>query len=370
MADSVTANYDFVKPEVGASGNTWGGKTNANWDSIDTLIAALDFLAASSKASPILADRLPIIDTETDPDTVKYITFTQLKALILAAVSLNDTVFELVDNSDGTKKLQFQLSGITAANTRTLTVPDLSGTIALIAGGQTFTQPVILLKQGAAEVPTAEGDIRWDTDDNVLVIGDGAATKIFASLPASTAAGDLMYLSGEKVMARLAKSTKGKALRQNAAETAPEWGSGGAPDAVLEDRKTSGTGGGSFTNGSWQTRTLNTEVRDAYAAITLAANQFTPSVDGWVEWSAPAYEADNHQTRLFNVTDATTAGVGTAETNRNDINVITRSFGGCAVVAGKTYRLEHICTASGASFGSAASSGETEVYARLTFWVT
>lgn len=36
MADTVTPNYNMTKPEVGSSANTWGGKTNGNWDIMDT----------------------------------------------------------------------------------------------------------------------------------------------------------------------------------------------------------------------------------------------------------------------------------------------------------------------------------------------
>jgi hypothetical protein len=43
----------------------------------------------------------------------------------------NDANFLLYDNSDSTKNLAFQLSGITTGTTRTLTAPDASGTIAL-----------------------------------------------------------------------------------------------------------------------------------------------------------------------------------------------------------------------------------------------
>jgi hypothetical protein len=43
-----------------------------------------------------------------------------------------DTNFIVKDNSDPTKAVQLQASGITAGQTRTLTVPDASGTIALI----------------------------------------------------------------------------------------------------------------------------------------------------------------------------------------------------------------------------------------------
>ncbi len=45
----------------------------------------------------------------------------------LAAVS--DSIFSIVDNSDGTKAVKFEVSGVTTATTRTLTVPDRSGVI-------------------------------------------------------------------------------------------------------------------------------------------------------------------------------------------------------------------------------------------------
>lgn len=58
-------------------------------------------------------------------------------------LTIKDTLFTIQDDGDATKLIAFQASGITTGTTRTLTVPDASGTLALIAATQTLTNKTL-----------------------------------------------------------------------------------------------------------------------------------------------------------------------------------------------------------------------------------
>jgi hypothetical protein len=73
------------------------------------------------------------------------------------SLSVLDSTFSVKDQSDVTKVLQFQCSGITTATTRTLTVPDASGTMTVNDATQTLTNKT--LTTPAITTPAITGDV-------------------------------------------------------------------------------------------------------------------------------------------------------------------------------------------------------------------
>lgn len=140
--------------------------------------------------------------------------------------------------------------------------------------------------------------------------------------------------------------------------------------AIVEDQKTSGTAGGTFTLGADRTRDLNTIVSDLSGIVGLAANQFTLAAGTYlIEWSAPAFRVDEHQSILYDVTAAsnvargsnsyTTSGSNTAVTESRGNSIVT-------IAVSSAFEIRHRSTATQATngFGRPASFG-TEVYTRV-----
>jgi len=70
-------------------------------------------------------------------------TFTGLASITSTAVVTNDSGFRIRNNSDNSKILAFDLASISGGTTRTLTVPDATDTLALLAATQTFTNKTL-----------------------------------------------------------------------------------------------------------------------------------------------------------------------------------------------------------------------------------
>jgi hypothetical protein len=76
-----------------------------------------------------------------------------------STVLTNDDAFTIRDNADNTKRFQFEASGITTGQTRTLTVTDANQTLVGFTGTSTDTWT-------------------WDTDfDHITVVIPGVGTR-------------------------------------------------------------------------------------------------------------------------------------------------------------------------------------------------
>lgn len=135
--------------------------------------------------------------------------------------------------------------------------------------------------------------------------------------------------------------------------------------AIVRDIKSIGTNGGTFTAGLWVTRELtDIEGNQNFCAlnndqITIYPGLYTISV------SATACGVQNHQMRLYNVTNNTTTAVsnnGFCSTTENDVVKIDQYLKLNAIT---TFEIQHQCSQTSETnigFGRASGFGESEVY--------
>ena len=100
-------------------------------------------------------------------------TFTGLSSITSAAVVTNDNGFRVRDNSDNTKQLAFECSGISGSTTRTLTVPDANGTIAT----QAYVQAQITAEDLDVQTDSGNFDVDLDSEPLILTGGTGIDTS-------------------------------------------------------------------------------------------------------------------------------------------------------------------------------------------------
>lgn len=146
----------------------------------------------------------------------------------------------------------------------------------------------------------------------------------------------------------------------------------GAQLLHVQDQKSAGTGGGSFTSGSWQTRVLNTTLTNEIASSSVAANQITlPAGTYYAEAYGTAYTVGWNKVRFRNISDGTSTIVGsTSKSDAGAFSNITSQLAGRFTIAGsKVFELQHYCQNTvGNGFGFPSSTGEVEVYADVRIW--
>jgi len=223
----------------------------------------------------------------------------------------------------------------------------------------------------------------WDT----YFQGGGASTvsanRIFAG-PASGAAAaptfragvpadmPVMGASGGSHAAGLVPdpgSTVGivKFLREDATFVYPTL-----PYSNVQDQKTQNTVGGSFTSGAWRTRNLTTIVTDTASLASLATNQITLPAGTWrCQISAPAYQVNQHQARLQNITAGTTllTGMSSWSGGAQNTQTVAPVVGRFTLAVSSVLEVQHQCNTTNATNGFGIAANFTiEVYTVAEFW--
>ena len=110
--------------------------------------------------------------------TLSYTNGVADSTITVASNEVADNVFRVKDNTDGTKKIAFEASGITTATTRTVTVPDRNVDLGklieyiTLTGGTSYTLPaginaVLNFADGAAT--TVNFDALDSTNNNCTI---------------------------------------------------------------------------------------------------------------------------------------------------------------------------------------------------------
>lgn len=139
---------------------------------------------------------------------------------------------------------------------------------------------------------------------------------------------------------------------------------------LIQEQQTSGTNGGTFTSGSWQTRTLNIEVTDSGNDASLASNQITLAAGTYEAIiTSHAYRVDGHACRLQNVTDSATLvnGEGAISFAASDYGAEhSLGFGRFTIASSKVLELQAKCNTTRATDGlGRATYQATEIFASV-----
>jgi hypothetical protein len=291
-------------------------------------------------------------------------TITGLSSITSSAVVTNDNGFRIRDNSDNTKQLAFECSGISGSTTRTLTAPDANGTIAT----QAYVQAQITAED--LDVQTDSGNFDVDLDSEPLILTGGTGIDTSGSGTTATFAIDatVATLAGSQTLTNKSVNLANNTLTGTLAQF---------NTAVSDATLVSTTGSETLTNKTLTSAVLNgtisgTSIKDednmaSDSASHLATQQ---SIKAYVDTQLTAedldvqtdsgnfdVDLDSEALTIAGGTGIDTSGTGTTATVAIDSTVTTLT--GTQTLTNKSLTAP-VLTGSSASAGSIVFKEDTD----------
>jgi len=213
--------------------------------------------------------------------------------------------------------------------------------------------------------PTAGKLLAW-ASDGLSIVNSSPTGVVAGSITATELASDAV----ETAKIKDSNVTNGK-LAGNAVTLEKTDAAGLQPIVVLRDEKASGTSGGTFNSGAWQTRDLNTKATDTHSICALAANQFSlPAGTYEIHVRAPCFLTAQTKAKLRNVSDGSDTIIGASGYAYGAAggDAISSTVDGVFTIASsKTFEVQHRCstTSTVSGFGYADGFGVVEVYTEV-----
>ena len=230
-------------------------------------------------------------------------TIVGLSSITSTAVVTDDSGFRVRDNSDNTKQLAFECSGISGSTTRTLTIPDANGTIAT----QAYVQAQITAED--LDVQTDSGNFDVDLDSEPLILTGGTGIDTSGSGTTATFAIDstVTTLTGSQTLT-------------NKTLTSPVLNTGLSGSAFLDEDDMASNSA---------TKVASQQSIKAYVDSQVTAQDLDITTDS----GSIAIDLDSEQLQISGGTGINTSATGNQVSVAVDSTIATESFATAIAVA-------------------------------------